>query len=73
MATVMSMSLEKQIGETAGTIWHMLEGEGALSLAQIVKRTEAPRDVVMAAIGWLAREEKLHIEEVGRGRQVSLK
>jgi len=67
------MSLEKQIGETAGAIWHMLEEEGALSLAQIVKRTEAPRDVVMAAIGWLAREEKLNIEEVGRGRQVSLK
>jgi hypothetical protein len=38
-----------------------------------VKEIDAPRDVVMQALGWLAREEKLDIEEDGRTRTVSLK
>jgi len=32
-----------------------------------------PRDLVMQALGWLAREDKLSIEEEGRSRILSLK
>jgi hypothetical protein len=49
----------QQIGETAGAVWHALRKHGPLSLAKLVETVGANRDVVMQAIGWLAREDKL--------------
>lgn len=73
MATVMRESCVAEIGETAGVVWHTLNEKGPLTIAKLVKEIEAPRDVVMQALGWLAREEKLEIEEDGRTRVVSLR
>lgn len=62
-----------QIGETAGVIWRLLEEKGPLSMAQVVKQTGAPRDLVMLALGWLAREDKISIDSEARGRTVALR
>ncbi len=62
-----------QIGETAGTVWRALSENGPLSLAKLVDRVGGNRDVVMQAVGWLAREGKIDISETKRGRVVSLK
>jgi transcriptional regulator of NAD metabolism len=73
MATLELTCCVGQIGETAGDIWHLLaEEKEPVSLAQLAKRIDQPRDIVMQAIGWLAREEKISIEENGRTRYVSL-
>ena len=73
MATLDVSPCLEQIGETAGEVWHVLaEEREPLSLAQLAKRIDQPRDVVMQAIGWLAREDKLIIEENGRTRYVTL-
>ena len=61
------------IGETAGDVWDVLNEYGPLSLAKLVKLVGKPRDIVMQAIGWLAREEKVCIEENGRSRIISLR
>lgn len=61
-----------QIGETAGVVWHTLHEKGPLSIAKLVKEVGAPRDLVMQAVGWLAREEKLSFDE-SRSRVVSLR
>lgn len=58
---------------TAGKVWHLLDEKGSLTIAKLVKEIDSPRDVVMQALGWLAHEEKLEIEEDGRTRTVSLK
>jgi len=63
----------QQIGETAGAVWHALSDNGSLSLAKLVERVGGNRDVVMQAVGWLAREGKIEITETKRGRVVSLK
>ena len=63
----------EQIGEAAGTIWHLLNDNGSLPLTKLVKEVDAPRDLVMQALGWLAREGKVQIEEEGRSRVVSLR
>jgi hypothetical protein len=60
------------IGETAGVVWRVLSENGPMSLAKLVKAVDEPRDTVMQAIGWLARENKLCIEDEGRTRMVSL-
>jgi hypothetical protein len=71
--TTEPISCVQQIGETAGEVWHVLAEEGGpVSLAQLAKRIEQPRDVIMQAIGWLAREDKVRIEENGRTRTISL-
>jgi hypothetical protein len=62
-----------EIGETAGLIWSMLEKSGPTSLAQLVKKSKKPRDLVMQALGWLAREEKIDIQEERRSRIISLR
>ena len=73
MATVHGSSTIDQIGEVAGQLWHLLNEQGPLSLTRLVKDTDAPRDVVMQAIGWLAREEKIAIEEDSRSKVISLR
>ena len=72
MATAEAVCCASQIGVTAGVVWETLQDEGAMSLPQLVKQIDAPRDVVMQAVGWLAREDKILIEEEGRKRIVSL-
>jgi hypothetical protein len=62
-----------QIGDTAGLVWKQLSESGPVSMAKLVKAVGEPRDTVMQALGWLAREDKLHIEEEGRSRIISLK
>ena len=62
-----------EIGQTAGLVWLRLHENGPQSLWKLVKAVDAPRDVVMQAIGWLAREDKLNLEMTNRGRMVSLR
>lgn len=67
-----SNTVVDQIGEMAGIVWHVLRDEGPMSLAKLVRTVSAPRDLVHQAVGWLAREEKVRIDEVKRSRQVAL-
>ena len=73
MATASHPPNSQQIGKNAGTVWRALDENGRLSYAKLVKLTGLPRDTVMQAVGWLAREDKLEIEETNRGRFVSLR
>ena len=72
MSTGVMDSIVDQIGDTAGTVWRILQERGPLTVAKLVKAVGEPRDAVMQALGWLAREEKICIEEDGRRRIVSL-
>jgi len=65
-------SCVESIGQTAGEIWHLLSNNGTSTVAKLVKEVDQSRDLVMQAIGWLAREEKIQIVEKGRSRIVSL-
>jgi hypothetical protein len=73
MASAEPVSCIAQIGKTAGMVWKALADNGALSMAKLVKAVGEPRDAVMLALGWLARENKILIEDDGRSRTVSLR
>jgi hypothetical protein len=62
-----------QIGDTAGSAWRALADHGPMSLAKLVERVGGNRDVLMQALGWLAREDKIDITETKRGKIVALK
>jgi hypothetical protein len=72
MAMATEGCVAQMIGDTAGAVWRALDEKGPLSTAKLLKEVEAPRDLVMQALGWLAREEKVNIDE-SRNRIVSLR
>ena len=72
MATVEADSSTQHIGAVAGQVWHLLDSTGPQKITHVVKEVDVPRDLVMQAIGWLAREEKVVIEEQSRSRVLSL-
>jgi len=63
----------EQIGETAGCVWRVLHDHGPQSMTRLSKLVDAPQPLVHAAVGWLAREDKLEFETEGRTRVVSLR
>jgi hypothetical protein len=63
----------EQIGEAAGLVWQALSRNGRLSFTKLFKEVDAPRDLILQAIGWLAREDKVEIEEQARGKTISLR
>ena len=73
MAPATFNSCIDQIGVTAGLVWRALNEQGPASISKLVKSIDAPRDTVLEAIGWLAREDKVWIEQTKRGRIVSLR
>ena len=68
-----SISALDQIGEAAGVIWQHLNQNGPTSLTKLVRDLGLHRDVVMQALGWLAREDKLSIDDEGRTRMIRLR
>lgn len=72
MATVEITCPLELIGETAGEVWQTLLEHGQLTLTQLAKEVDAPRDRVMQAVGWLAREDKIRFDEQARRKVISL-
>ena len=62
-----------QIGEIAGVVWFYLNEEGEASVATIKKDLSVSADLLLAAVGWLAREEKLEFAVSGKTVTISLK
>lgn len=73
MSVVTMSNATTRIGETAGRVWHTLHDHGPVTLTKLVKLVEAPRDMVLQAVGWLAREDKIDIEDRGRAKVISLR
>ena len=54
------------IGTNAGLIWNVLDKLGKMDVKALKKATKLRTDKELyAAIGWLAKEGKLHFNEVG--------
>jgi hypothetical protein len=61
------------IGNTAGKVWKFLNEKGEANLSQLKKGVKGDPNLVLQAIGWLAREDKLVIEKKGRYITYALK
>ena len=73
MTTTSSVSCVAPIGQTSGVVWCTLSEKGPLTMAKLIKAVGEPRDEVMLALGWLAREDKIDIADNGRSRVISLR
>ncbi len=53
----------EEIGTNAGLVWNALNEADALGVKQIRKITKLKEKEVYAALGWLAREGKINLNE----------
>lgn len=60
------------IGETAGQVYQVLKKNGELTLARLKTVTKVTDFLLSASIGWLARENKVQINQKGKSVKVSL-
>lgn len=61
------------IGEMSGLVWQTINSNGSMSVAKLKTALKADVFVLNAAIGWLAREEKVTVSKKGNTITVSLK
>lgn len=50
----------EKIGENAGKIWRILHTHGPMTQTELQQALELDEHLFYAAVGWLARENKIH-------------
>ncbi len=72
MTAVVSKHKVESIGTVAGLVWSFLDESGSVTLSKLAREIDAPRDMVMQGVGWLAREGKIDFHEGPRSKLISL-
>ncbi|KAA0139255.1 hypothetical protein FYZ48_11505 [Gimesia chilikensis] len=72
----MSVEIEshqvESIGVVAGLVWQYLSENEPVTLSKLSREIDAPRDLVMQAVGWLGREGKICFHKGSRSKLISL-
>lgn len=63
---------KEKIGTIAGKIWQILNENGNVKIADLKKTTKKDIKDIYMALGWLARENKIHFFEVEKETAVCL-
>ncbi len=53
---------KKFIGLNAGIVWHIISDQRKWKYSELKQKSGLPDKELYAAIGWLAREDKIEIE-----------
>lgn len=64
--------MKEKIIETAGKTWRFLGQNGQTSVSQLSKSLKEKDEVVLQAVGWLAREDKIDYTVKNRRTFISL-
>jgi hypothetical protein len=64
--------MNEKIGKDAGLVWTVLNDNGTKTVKGVKELTNLNEKEIYAAIGWLAREEKLAFNQKGRAIHLSL-
>jgi len=64
--------MQDEIGNAAGVVWEFLDQQGDTVLVTLKDRTGLSEGILLMALGWLAREEKVNLLKEGRTIRVSL-
>lgn len=73
MSESSNSSAIEAIGQTAGVVWQALNANGPMSIKKLLKTVGGNKDLVQQALGWLAREGKISIDEIKRTKTVALR
>jgi len=67
------MNIPERVGLTAGSIWHYLTENGAISVAKLIRELPEEEKIIQRSIGWLAQEGKITLDVVDRIETIALK
>jgi hypothetical protein len=62
-----------EIGIVAGEIWHFLDQHGEVTLSELIRSIDKPRDNLMMSLGWLAREGHVIVLQSENDYRISLR
>ncbi len=62
-----------KIGENAGKVWTLLNQNGTMNASKLKTGLKLSESDFNLAIGWLARENKLHFTQIKNGLSISLR
>ncbi|MGD9898192.1 MAG: winged helix-turn-helix domain-containing protein [Calditrichaceae bacterium] len=65
--------MKYKIGEMSGKVWQALRRDGEMTLSQLKKALSADSFLLNAAIGWLAREDKIEVVKYRNTVKIYLK
>lgn len=68
-----SLTMDEQIGFSAGEIYNYLSQNGTTTFAKMKKELDLKGNFADLGLGWLARENKVEISQKGPAVKVSLK
>ena len=57
-------NMVNECGRNAGKIWEVLNNNGSLSQTKLIRNTRLKNDEFHSAIGWLARENKINMDDI---------
>jgi predicted transcriptional regulator len=64
--------MKEKIGGDAGRLWNVLNENGTKTVKELKKLIKLTDKEIYAAIGWLAREEKLIFDQQNEDLSLSL-
>lgn len=73
MPTELQTDQVEAIGLIAGEVWQYLNDHGPVTLSKLSREIDAPRDLIMQGVGWLAREDKIVFRPGARSKQIALR
>ena len=62
-----------KIGIVAGEIWRLLDIKGEISLSELMRNIDRPKNLVFMSLGWLAREGHVLLKKYGNEYKVRLR
>lgn len=63
----------ESIGAVSDHVSEYLERNGPVTLSKLARGIRVPRDLVMQAVGWLARDGRIEFHEGERSKLVSIR
>ena len=64
--------MKEKVIETVGKVWRFLGQNGQTNVSQLAKSLKEKDELVLQALGWLAREDKIDYTVKNRRTYVSL-
>ncbi|MGD9489215.1 MAG: winged helix-turn-helix domain-containing protein [Calditrichaceae bacterium] len=65
--------MKYKIGEMSGKVWQTLRRDGEMTISQLKNALSADAFLLNAAIGWLAREDKIEVVKYRNTVKIYLK
>lgn len=71
--TIIRNNMPELVGIAAGRVWRYLNKKGSTPVAKLVRELSDDNKTVQRSIGWLAREGKITLNNIGRVETIALK